>query len=149
MQDVDQAKRHAKAASTNREGFSRPVIALEIYFDPQVLNKFCTLHPQVFHTSPPTRRSSAVPQEYNGRPHTQHLVVMKLGLVILLWLALLGTASAAEPTLFRLYLTDGTTVVSYGEFARVGDRVIFSLPIGSGLEPRLHAATLPAAVIDW
>lgn len=93
--------------------------------------------------------ASTAPREYNERPRTQHIVVMKLGLVILLWLALAGTASAAEPTLFRLYLTDGTTVVSYGEFARVGDRVIFSLPIGSGLEPRLHAATLPAAVIDW
>ena len=74
---------------------------------------------------------------------------MKLRLFFLAWLAAAGTASAAEATLFRLYLTDGTTVVSYGEFARVGDRVIFSLLMGGGVEPRLHAATLPAAAIDW
>src|SRR5688500_15314986 len=74
---------------------------------------------------------------------------MKLRLFLVLWLALSGTASAAEATQFRLYLTDGTTVVSYGEFARVGDRVIFSFLMGSGAEPRLHTATLPAAAIDW
>ena len=74
---------------------------------------------------------------------------MKLRLLLVLWLGASGTASAAEATLFRLYLTDGTMVVSYGEFARVGDRVIFSLLMGGGAEPRLHAATLPAAAIDW
>lgn len=86
---------------------------------------------------------------YNDPSHTQHFVVMKLRLFLALWLALSGTASAAEAALFRLYLTDGTTVVSYGEFARVGDRVVFSLLMGGGAEPRLHAATLPAAAIDW
>ena len=74
---------------------------------------------------------------------------MKLRLFLVLWLGASGTASAAEATLFRLYLTDGTMVVSYGEFARVGDRVVFSLLMGGGAEPRLHAATLPAAAIDW
>ena len=74
---------------------------------------------------------------------------MKLRLFLVLWLAFSGTASAADATLFRLYLTDGTIVVSYGEFARVGDRVVFSLLMGSGAEPRLHAATLPATAIDW
>ena len=82
-------------------------------------------------------------------PLTQPTVVMKLRLFLLLWLGASGTASAAEATLFRLYLTDGTMVVSYGEFARVGDRVVFSLLMGGGAEPRLHAATLPAAAIDW
>jgi hypothetical protein len=51
--------------------------------------------------------------------------------------------------LFRLFLTDGTSVVSYGEFARVDDRVVFSMVIGGDAEPRLHAATLPVSAIDW
>jgi hypothetical protein len=57
--------------------------------------------------------------------------------------------AAADAVLFRLYLKDGKSVVSYGEFARVADRVVFSMIVGGGGEPRLHAATLPAAVIDW
>jgi hypothetical protein len=48
-----------------------------------------------------------------------------------------------------LFLTDGTSVVSYGEFARVEDQVIFSMLMGGTGEPRLHAATLPASAIDW
>jgi hypothetical protein len=51
--------------------------------------------------------------------------------------------------LFRLFLTDGTSIVSYGEFARVDDRIIFSMVMGGSAEPRLHAATLPASAVDW
>ena len=74
---------------------------------------------------------------------------MKLRIFLILWLAAPATASAADALLFRLYLTDGTSVVSYGEFARVGDHVVFSLLMGAGTEPRLHAATLPASSVDW
>lgn len=74
---------------------------------------------------------------------------IKLLFFFVLSLVAARTTFAAEPTLFRLYLTDGTSVVSYGEFARVGDRVVFSLLMGSGAEPRLYAATLPAMAIDW
>ena len=58
-------------------------------------------------------------------------------------------AAASDPMLFRLFLTDGTSLVSYGEFARVDDRVVFSLASGSVEEPRLQVATLPASRIDW
>jgi hypothetical protein len=59
-------------------------------------------------------------------------------------------ALAADATLFRLFLTDGTSVVSFGEYARVADRVVFSMPIGGPLDaPRLHVVTLPAKVVDW
>ena len=40
-------------------------------------------------------------------------------------------ASAESVTLFRVFLNDGTAIVSYGEYARVGDRVVFSMPIGA------------------
>ena len=68
---------------------------------------------------------------------------------MLLWLAAPGIAAAAEAMLFQLYLTDGTAVVSYGEFTRVGDRVVFSMLMGGADQPRLHATTLPASSIDW
>lgn len=60
-----------------------------------------------------------------------------------------GLWAASDAMLFQLFLTDGTSVVSYGEFARVNDRVVFSMAMGGGEEPRLHAATLPASAIDW
>jgi hypothetical protein len=59
-------------------------------------------------------------------------------------------ADAADATLLRLFLSDGTPLVSYGEFARVEDRVIFSIPAGgTGDEPRLHVVTIPAQAVDW
>jgi hypothetical protein len=59
-------------------------------------------------------------------------------------------ARAADPALFYLYLLNGDTLTSYGEFARIDDRVIFSMPVGgSAHEPRLHVVTLPAGMIDW
>jgi hypothetical protein len=66
-------------------------------------------------------------------------------------LALLASrADAATPTLFHIYLTDGTDITSYGEYARVGDDVVFSITVGgSGDEPRLQLVTLPAANVDW
>lgn len=77
-------------------------------------------------------------------------MIKRIGLLALCWLAAPGVAAAAsEATLFRLFLTDGTSVVSYGEFARVDDRVVFSMVMGGRAEPRLHAATLPASAIDW
>ncbi len=64
-----------------------------------------------------------------------------------------SAASADEVTLFRVFLKDGTAVVSYGEYARVGDRVVFSMPIGAvspGVSPpRLHPVNLPAAAVNW
>jgi len=54
-----------------------------------------------------------------------------------------GVSTAVDDaTLFRVFLKDGTTLVSYGEFARVEDRgVAFSQ---SGHEPGLqHAQLLP------
>jgi len=55
-----------------------------------------------------------------------------------------------DATLLRLFLTDGSALVSYGEYARVDDRVIFSTPVGgTAQEPRLYVVSLPAAKIDW
>jgi hypothetical protein len=40
-------------------------------------------------------------------------------------------------------------VVSYGEYARLDDQVIFSMPVGGHDETRLHVVRLPAQAIDW
>ena len=61
-----------------------------------------------------------------------------------------AVSAAADVTLFRLYLTDGSALVSYGEFARLEDQVIFSMPAGGPSEqPRLHVVSLPSTSIDW
>src|SRR5258708_17456592 len=52
-------------------------------------------------------------------------------------------------TLFRVLLKDGGSLVSYGEVARVGDQVVFSMPTGAGTPPPLHLTSLAADRIDW
>jgi hypothetical protein len=58
-------------------------------------------------------------------------------------------AAADDPVLLRVFLADGTSLVSYGEPARVGDRVVFSMPTAAGPNPPLHLINLPAARVDW
>lgn len=89
------------------------------------------------------------------RPTLQYvLTCMKprvASLVAFAWLAGgLPAAAATEATLFRLFLHDGSNVVSYGEYARVDDQVVFSMPVGGPADqPRLHVVTLPASAVDW
>jgi hypothetical protein len=66
----------------------------------------------------------------------------------------LATTTAAEAatgsTLFRIFLLDGTSLVSFGEFARLDSTVIFSMPVGGTPDqPRLYVVTLPASTVDW
>ena len=76
-------------------------------------------------------------------------VTIRVLVLALSCLAASGVARAAtDVTLFRLFLTDGTSVVSYGEFAHLSDRVIFSMPVGGDADqPRLHVVTLPVGAI--
>jgi hypothetical protein len=68
-------------------------------------------------------------------------------------LACVCAAPAAEPAdlpSYRIFLTDGTPLVSFGEFARANGRVVFTIPIGWPSSPdALHIVTLPDNVIDW
>lgn len=82
--------------------------------------------------------------------HSRHC----LSLAALAWLACAVPAFAESVTLFRVFLNDGTAIVSYGEYARVGDRVVFSMPIGavdaSGAgDPSLHVVNLPMSAVNW
>ena len=52
--------------------------------------------------------------------------------------------------LYRVYLRDGSMVLSYGEFARVADRVVVSVPLGNTVSaPELHLLSIPSDSVDW
>jgi hypothetical protein len=75
-----------------------------------------------------------------------------IGVVLLLWLGTGGVRAATDEAgpFFRIFLTDGTTLTSYGDFARVGTRVVFSMPLGELQgQPRLHLTSIPADRVDW
>ena len=55
-----------------------------------------------------------------------------------------------DAALFRVFLKDGSSLVSYGELARVDDRVVFSMPTSaSPRTPQLHLVTISADRVDW
>jgi hypothetical protein len=79
---------------------------------------------------------------------------VRLSWAALVWLVSAAPAIAETVTFFRVFLNDGTAVVSYGEYARVGDRLVFSMPIGAadpGIagEPALHVVNLPVSAVNW
>ena len=84
------------------------------------------------------------------RPSTVFPQRLVFALLIVL-LAMPGAVRAAAPALlFRIFLNDGATLVSYGEFARVGDRVVFSVPVGDvSAEPKLQVLTIAESLVDW
>lgn len=67
---------------------------------------------------------------------------------------LLPSAATAQPVasrvLFRVFLSDGRVLSSYGEWARLDDRVIFSMPAQLSRDPiELHLVTIPSRHVDW
>jgi hypothetical protein len=64
--------------------------------------------------------------------------------------AALTAQTQPDATIFRVFLRDGSTLVSYGEYARVSDRVVVTLPIG-GVDsaPDLQLLSIPADTVDW
>jgi hypothetical protein len=73
---------------------------------------------------------------------------------IVLWvvLATAGPVGASNPSAvyYRVFLVDGTSIATYGEFARVADRVVFSMRVGGSDEaPALQLVSLPASKVNW
>ena len=64
-------------------------------------------------------------------------------------LAPAGVRAADDATLLRVFLTDGSSIVSYGEPARAGDRIVFSMPTAASPNPPLTLVNLPIARVDW
>jgi hypothetical protein len=61
-----------------------------------------------------------------------------------------ASAGTADAVLYRVFLQDGSALVSFGEFARVADRVVLSVPIGgTDSNPVLHVLTIAQDDVDW
>ena len=73
--------------------------------------------------------------------------------VLLASMCLASAVSAAgiDALLFRIFLRDGSTLVSYGDFTRMADRVVLSIPLGAadGPAPVLHLVSISEAAVDW
>ena len=78
--------------------------------------------------------------------HALHLTV-RVGLAVSLLAAVPVLAQAQEPPLFRLFLVDGTVVACLGEYARVEDSVVCSLPLDA--DDTTTLVTLGAGQVDW
>ena len=73
---------------------------------------------------------------------------------VLLLAAIVPSIAAAQAppsrVLFRVFLSDGRVLSSYGEWSRLDDRVIFSMPTQLSRNPvELHLVTIPAQRVDW
>lgn len=77
------------------------------------------------------------------------LPVVLTAAVVLCVLVVPSAARAQDASLFRIFLLEGEPLVSYGEFARVADRVVFSVPIGGPAAPTLQMVSVPANLVDW
>ena len=78
-------------------------------------------------------------------------------LILPLLLLLSGSPGAEEASLLRVFLLDGTTLTSFGEYARVGDRIKFSMTNRSdepvpGIRvtaaPMMHSMDFHAAMVS-
>jgi hypothetical protein len=72
-------------------------------------------------------------------------------LLVLACLALpQGVWAEPDATIFRIFMLDGSSFVSYGEFVKLDDNVIFSMPVGgSSDQPRLQVAMVQTKLVDW
>src|SRR5688572_29006363 len=80
--------------------------------------------------------------------------MMRFLRILAVAVCLAGTVQPASAesyvTLFRLYMLDGSVLSSYGEWARVNDSVVFSMPVGGRPEePRIQVTSVMAALVDW
>jgi hypothetical protein len=81
--------------------------------------------------------------------HSRTLTAAIVAAVLAMPIRAAGAPAAGAATLLRVFLTDGTSLISYGEPARVGDRIIFSMPTATQPDPPLHLVNLPADRVDW
>ena len=127
----------ARSSSTAPEPADRLARGADLFF-PSATSA------QVFHqlsTRFPHSRFASLPDRLGG-------VLLAAAIV-----ATAGVAAAADgpaalrppSTAYRLFLRDGSSVATVGEFARTGDRVVVTI----GLGERLTMTTVPAAQVDW
>jgi hypothetical protein len=118
----------------------------------QLLHSFFTNHAQVFHNHATNGRFEPKCDAAGRMNVSTRMVQLLRALIVLTCLAAAPAVAAAEPdvTLFRLFMLDGKTFVSYGEFVRLDDNVIFSMPVGGPPDqPRLQVSMVRADLVDW
>lgn len=78
------------------------------------------------------------------------IVRSALLLAVFLCPAVAQAQASASLVLFRVFLSDGRVLASYGEWARVEDRVIFSIPTRlTSDQMELHLVNIPSGHVDW
>ena len=86
----------------------------------------------------------------NAMPAIRTLLPVIVSVWLAAWAVTATAHAAADAAIFRIFLKDGTSVTSFGEYSRSGDRVIYSMPVGGTPdEPRLQLVWLPATSVDW
>jgi hypothetical protein len=76
--------------------------------------------------------------------------VVAIAFLLFAWPVWAAADAPGEATLLRVFLKEGGALTSYGEFARLGDRVVFSMPTGApGPDVPLHLVDIPADRVDW
>src|SRR5881392_4073506 len=81
--------------------------------------------------------------------HSRAMAAAVLSAALVVPVRSAAAAANDDATLLRVFLTDGTSLVSYGEPAKVGDRIVFSMPTGAGPVPPLQLIDMPASRVDW
>lgn len=68
-----------------------------------------------------------------------------------LWnILVVALPASANQAFYRIFLRDGSVIVSYGEFAHVADEIVASIPVGgTDANPLLHVLTIPQNDVDW
>lgn len=84
------------------------------------------------------------------RISTEWLRAALIGALIVIVQAPSAAAQAVDLSLFRVFLKDGRVLTSYGEWARLDSRVVFSMPTRRG-DPaaELHLVSIPDDQVDW
>lgn len=133
---VDQAKRGTKA----------PAHRASAAFGPDERRKkvFVSGIAQDFHDG-----STGFPQCRSVKLVGKAMKRLVLAMLVVLACAPGLVADDRSATILRVFLKDGTAIASFGEYARIDDRVVFSMLLGSGSPPQLQLVNLPASAIDW
>ena len=85
---------------------------------------------------------------YAEKHHLMRRSRMISAVVLVLTFAVSSPAQQSTQ-LYRVFLGDGSSLASFGEWARVGDRVVFSMPLTPAAGPgELHLVSLPLARVD-
>lgn len=99
------------------------------------------MHPQVFHRS----RVVMASQWWRMRFCTVAAAIV----VLLAGAGSVHAQALGAATTYRVFLKNGHALASYGDTARVGDRIIFNLPIiGADNQLSLQLVSLPLSAID-